>query len=124
MNVSLHANQAYTSAAMPVATGRSAEYKVIARITSRLAKTAKTAKKDYPSFVRALNDNSQLWTNFATDLADNDNGLPDDLRARLFYLAEFTRVHTGRVLRQEAGIRPLIEVNTAILNGLSNRGAS
>ncbi len=122
MNVSHHADQAYASATMPVATGRSAEYRVIAQITARLAKAAKAARKNYPEFVEALHANSQLWTNLATDIVDDQNGLPESLRARLFYLSEFTRLHTAKVLKKEAGIRPLIEINSAILNGLSDKG--
>lgn len=124
MNLSLHATRAYAETAFPVSTGRSAEYRVIAQITSRLAQATRAANRDYPSFVRALNANRQMWTNFAIDLADTDNGLPAELRSRLFYLAEFTIEHTRKVLKKEAGVRTLIEINTAIMNGLSDKETS
>ena len=44
--------------------------------------------------------------------------LPDDLRARIFYLAEFTDQHTRKVLNGRDTAGPLIEINTAIMRGL------
>jgi flagellar protein FlaF len=66
----------------------------------------------------ALYDNRKLWGIFATDVADPGNPLPKDLKARLFYLAEFTNHHTSKVLAREASVEPLIDINTAILRGL------
>jgi flagellar protein FlaF len=40
------------------------------------------------------------------------------LRARIFYLAEFTRAHTRKVLRRTAGPDALVEINLAVMRGL------
>jgi flagellar protein FlaF len=53
-------------------------------------------------------------------VADDDNDLPEDLRARLFYLYEFTNHHTRLVIRKKESPVPLLEINMAILRGLKN----
>jgi flagellar protein FlaF len=48
--------------------------------------------------------------------------LPSQLRAQLFWLAEFTETHSRKVLAGQATVAPLLEVNTAVLRGLRNDG--
>jgi flagellar protein FlaF len=50
--------------------------------------------------------------------------LPRALRAQIFYLAEFTRQHTSKVLRGDAEVTPLIDINTAIMQGLAGHGTA
>jgi flagellar protein FlaF len=90
----------------------------VARITQKLRVAASEGLSGFPTLAAALNDNRKLWNIFLVDVADPQNPLPDDLRARIFYLAEFTRVHTAKVLARQADVAPLIEINTAILRGL------
>ncbi|MEP6443966.1 MAG: flagellar biosynthesis regulator FlaF [Hyphomicrobiales bacterium] len=101
---------------------RRSEYEVIARITRRLRDAARAQKTDFSGFVEALDLNRQLWQIFAIDVADDQNPLPQELRARIFYLAEFTEIHTRKVLREKASIMPLLEVNMAVLRGLKPEG--
>lgn len=72
----------------------------------------------FPKLVTALSENNKLWITLAIDVADSDNKLPKELRARIFYLAEFVQQHTRKVLRKEARISPLLEINASILKGL------
>ena len=102
---------------------RRSEYEVIARITRKLRDAARAQKTDYPGFVEALDLNRQLWQIFAIDVADDQNPLPQELRARIFYLAEFTETHTRKVLRDKVSIMPLLEVNMAVLRGLKPEGS-
>ncbi|MHA6327111.1 flagellar biosynthesis regulator FlaF [Roseivivax sp. CAU 1753] len=74
--------------------------------------------------VQALSDNRRLWTALAADVSAGGNALPDELRARIFFLAEFTETHSRKVLRGRASVLPLLEVNTAILRGLGHTGRS
>ncbi len=60
----------------------------------------------------------------AADVADNLNSLPAPLRAQIFYLAEFTEQHSTKVLNGKADSDVLVEINTAILRGLNQMGAS
>lgn len=120
MNAYAMAQRAYAPNTAPTRSDRSIEYDVIARITSRLKKAI--SGNSYPKLVEALHENSNLWRTLAIDVADPGNALPQSLRARLFYLAEFTDVHTKKVLRQGDSAIPLLEVNMAILRGLKPTG--
>lgn len=117
------ARRAYSSAAAPTRTTRGTEYEVLARITHRMKSSAAQGRSGFPALAEALHDNKKLWHIFAIDVADKDNALPEELRARLFYLAEFTELHTSKVLARKASVEPLIDINTAILRGLRNEGA-
>lgn len=123
MTLAAQAQTAYTAAIRPTATPRATEHRVIAEITHRLSATEPRARDDFRAFVQALHDNQKLWTTLAAEVADPGNALPRDLRARIFYLAEFTHAQTAKVLRREASAAPLIEINTAILGGLTDGGA-
>jgi flagellar protein FlaF len=142
------ARTAYGAPGTPVRSARSTEYDLFARVTRRLREAA---APDRPAgrpadrltnrpadglaaepagrrpdrapapLVRALDDNLRLWTTLAVDVADEGNGLPRELRARLFYLAEFTRAHTRKVLKGEAAAGVLVEINTAVMRGLAAR---
>ena len=78
----------------------------------------------HPALAAAIHDNRRLWTLLAADVATESNPLPRELRARILYLAEFTRVHSGEVLRNGASVEPLVEVNTAVMRGLADRAGA
>ena len=118
MNALEMARTAYTSNATPIRTERGTEYDAIARVTGDLRQTAHHRKTNYRRFVEALHTNRRLWTILATNVADKENALPQDLRARLFYLFEFTVKHTQDILSGRGDPDILVEVNTAILQGL------
>lgn len=119
--------QAQTAYASPAAAGRvrtqqDTEYDALARVSHKLYAAIKAGKKGFPDLVAALHDNRKLWTILATDVADTSNALPQSLRAQLFYLAEFTQVHTSKVLRKEADAGVLVEINSAVMKGLRTQG--
>lgn len=118
MNAFTMARTAYATANTAVRTDRSTEYQIIGQVTARLREAILNKSKDYPGFVAALDENRKLWEVFGTEVADAGNGLPKDLRARLFYLAEFTNAHTAKVLRSDEDPRVLLEVNIAVMKGL------
>lgn len=120
MNASLQALQAYGAAAQ-LRDPRQAERQVLAHVTARLAAAA--ASGDFARLAAALSENRRLWTRLAADVAGAGNGLPQELRARLFWLAEFTRAHSSRVLKGEAEAGPLLEINAAVMRGLAPPGA-
>ena len=116
------AQRAYHSTFENVSTPRSVEFQVIARITHRLKKAIQ--KSDKRALIDALHENRILWNALAADVALPQNALPDDLRARILYLAEFTAHHTRKVLRNEDTAVALLEINAAILGGLQTEGTS
>ncbi|MCC7320142.1 MAG: flagellar biosynthesis regulator FlaF [Rubellimicrobium sp.] len=118
MNPILQARQAYAPGHGLLRSARSAELQIIGEVTARL--TAAT-RAGFPSRAAAIHDNRKLWTRLAADVADNGNGLPAALRAQIFYLAEFTEAHSRRVLRGEADLDALIEINVAVMRGLGGR---
>lgn len=82
------------------------------------------SKESYPDYAQALHDNRKLWNTLAIDVADKDNALPEQLKAQVFYLAEFTAQHTTKILKDGASIMPLLEINMAVLRGLKTKGAA
>ncbi|MBR9762722.1 MAG: flagellar biosynthesis regulator FlaF [Rhodobacteraceae bacterium] len=123
MTAHSQALRAYGQASSSTRTPRGVEYEVFARITHRLVAAArKDRTRNFPEVVRAVHDNRQLWTILAADVAGEGNTLPQQLRAQIFYLAEFTFSHSRKVLNEKAELRPLIEVNTSIMRGLRAGG--
>lgn len=122
MNAQIMAQRAYAADRAPTRSAKSMEYEVIARVTHRMKDAAKKGRRGFPELARALHDNRELWALLAADVSDADNGLPADLRARIFYLGEFTRHHSSQVLAGKAGVAPLLEINTAVLKGLRAEG--
>ena len=120
MNAFYQAQQAYSSSAQsPLRTDRSAEYQAFSEIIRRLSRAAKMDSGKFAELASAIHDNRALWTILASDVASSDNALPEALRAQIFYLAEFTDLHSRKILKGEADVDVLIEINTAVMRGLS-----
>lgn len=116
--MTLHSPLAYAGRETPVRSLRSIEYDLIAQVTQRLRAAAINRDTDFPTLVRALTDNQKVWTALASDVALAENGLPQALRARLFYLYEFTVAHSRAVLDAGANVEVLTDINTAVMRGL------
>ncbi len=123
MNAHSLAQRAYSATAGATRSERSTEYELIAQVTHRLKSAAQKGKLGFPELVAALHDNRKLWTALAVDVSSSGNDLPSDLRARIFYLAEYIQDHSRRVLKGEAKVGPILEINVAIMRGLSSRRA-
>jgi flagellar biosynthesis activator protein FlaF len=122
MNVATHAHSLYGQA-RSLKTPRDLEYEVFARITGRLkVALAEAGHRTTPALAAALHENRQLWSVLAVDLAQPENGLAPDLRARLFYLAEVVLAVTDRVLSGSDETGLLVELNTTIMRGLRGEG--
>jgi flagellar protein FlaF len=89
----------YAEHATSTKSDRRAEYEVIAKVTQQLRDRAVDAKQNFSAYADALHNNQKLWTALVVDVADPANPLPDELKARVMYLADFTRHHTRRILR-------------------------
>ena len=113
------AQKAYAPNTASVRTPRSVEFEVIARITHRLKRAIQSQNRS--ALIDSLYENRKLWNTLAADVADPQNALPDDLRARIFYLAEFTTHHSRKVLHENADPVPLLEINAAIIGGLQEK---
>jgi flagellar protein FlaF len=120
--MSYHAPTAYARREAPTRSLRSVEYDLLAQITRRLRSAWANRADDFPGLVRALADNQQLWATLASDVALPGNSLPTVLRARLFYLYEFTVQHSRTVLDGKSSVEVLADINTAVMRGLREEG--
>jgi flagellar protein FlaF len=103
---------------------RAQEYDLLARVTRRLSETARLRQQDLGAFLAALDDNLRLWSALGQAVADEANALPAPLRARLFYLYEFTARHSRAVRQGDAEADVLIDINTAVMRGLRGQEAA
>lgn len=117
MAAHLPAYQTYAST--PAKSLKDTEIEIILETTRRLRNAARFRHEDFPQFAKSLQDNRKLWITLASDVANSGNPLPPDLRAKIFYLAEFTQNYTRKVLNEQLGIDPLIDINLAVMRGLS-----
>lgn len=123
MNAHIHAYQSYASPSS-IKSARDTEIEIILETTRRLKSAHQDRATRYSAFAEALQTNRKLWVVLAADVAHSNNALPSDLKARIFWLSEFVQHHTRLVLKEDATIGPLIDVNLAILRGLGTRGAA
>lgn len=121
MNAHILACAAYGQPNTAQKTPRSAEYDVIARITSRLRSAIEASPPNFPNVAQTMYENRRLWNELAVDLVGSGNGLPDALRLQLLQLAIFTSRHTDDVLAGNADPAVLVDINLAILRGLSGK---
>lgn len=118
------AHRSYARPDTPARSPRDIEYELIARITRQLTAAASTADTGFGALVAALHDNERMWRTFAMDVAEPTNGLPAPLRAKLYYLYEFTAQHSPKVREGTASVDVLIDINTAVMRGLRGNGGA
>jgi flagellar biosynthesis activator protein FlaF len=122
--MTFHSAISYAQREAPTRSLRSIEYDLLAQVTQHLRSAWANRASDFPDLVRAVTDNTQLWSTLASDVALPGNGLPAALRARLFYLYEFTARHSRAVLEDKASVEVLADINMAVMRGLrGDRGA-
>lgn len=115
------ARAAYARPEAPHRDFRALEYDLLARATKALS-LSRSEGDDYAKLLTALDENQRLWSTLAADVAEAENGLPQKLRAQLFYLYEFTTQHSHAVRDNKASVDVLIDINTAVMRGLRGQG--
>lgn len=101
---------------------RGIEYELLARATAALVAAWPQRRNNFSALASAIDANLRLWTALGCDVADPGNALPTDLRARLFYLYEFTASHSRTILDGTGGVEVLVDINTAVMRGLRGGG--
>lgn len=99
-----------------VRTDRDNEYHVFSRVTAMMREAV--ANGDRFAEIEAVAKNNHLWSILSADLAGSNNGLPDEIRAGLLSLAQFSMRHGHAVLARKAAIDVLIDINMSIMKGL------
>lgn len=120
--MTFHSTISYARPEAPTRSLRSVEYDLLAQVTQRLRSAWTQRATDFPALARAVTENVQLWSTLASDVALPGNGLPAALRARLFYLYEFTAQHSRSVLENKASVEVLADINMAVMRGLRGDG--
>jgi flagellar protein FlaF len=118
------AHAAYSRPEAPHRNPRDLEYDLLARATKALSQAARRTPRNYPALVAALDENQRLWSALAVDVAAPGNGLPPQLRAQLFYLYEFTALHSQAIRDKDASVEVLIDINSAVMRGLRGQGGA
>lgn len=113
--------QAYQRAATQAETPRDLEYRAFAHVTSRLIKAKEGGAFALGALSEALSENRRLWTELALDCSSPQNQLGAPLRAQIISLALFVERHSIAVIRDDAEIEPLIDINRSIMEGLARR---
>jgi flagellar biosynthesis activator protein FlaF len=97
---------------------RSVEYRLLAQVTAAML-AARDSAKDFPKLVDAVMWNRSVWAAFRDDLSHPQNGLPDDLKARLISLSLWVDRESFAVMGKTSDIDALVEVNRMIMDGLA-----
>ena len=120
------ARKAYAQSTKSTATPRAIEYQILSRINGALSAAEAKKKTDHPGYVLALSTNLELWTRLASDAAHPENKLPESLRAQIFYLFEYMRMQTRKILSGDptANAVAMIDINQNVLSGLRSSGLS
>ncbi|WP_085310789.1 flagellar biosynthesis regulator FlaF [Planktotalea arctica] len=121
MNSALVAARRYSSLSEHTRSPKDLEYDVILDVTRELKSHSGAGTTKFSELARALNKNERLWIEIGTQVADPDNALSPDLRARLFYLAQFVGHQTSKVFGGSARVESLVETNVAVLRGLKGK---
>lgn len=121
MDQKQNALRGYGQVKRQTASDKHIELQLFSAVTARLrAQVQNNSTRLSGEKAETLIENAKLWNLLFCDLVNSDNKLPLELKTNLISLAEFTQGHTQRVLRGEASIDILIDVNTAIIEGLKS----
>lgn len=111
--------QAYQNAAKKTESPRQTEFRAFAQATRALIDASSLPATEVGRRAEALATNRRLWSLLASDCAAEGNALPQGLRAQIISLSLFVDRHSSAVMRQDAPLDILIEINRSIMQGLS-----
>ena len=95
------------------------EFALFQQITDALEQVTNNENASPSEWVDAVHRNQQLWTTIAIDLLHPGNGLPEEMKRSLLYLAEFVRQNSMKILAGDGDIADLVEINHTIMQGLA-----
>lgn len=97
---------------------RATEQRLIGEI-SRAMMTAWEQGHRGATLMSPLHRNREMWSVFASTCGAAGNGLSSEVRAAIISLSLWVDRHTSAVMAGRESIEPLIEVNRAMIDGLS-----
>ncbi|MEM5518843.1 flagellar biosynthesis regulator FlaF [Henriciella sp. AS95] len=113
------ARKAYGDVTSRTATDKQIEYALFSEITNALKDVAAQDMPPPAIWAEAIDRNLQLWLALSIDLLNPSNQFDPQLRIGLINLGETVRRISHRVLAGEAELDELIDINEAIMAGLS-----
>lgn len=112
--------QSYQRVATQADTPRDLEYRAFGQATAALMRV-KEHNLLLGERAEAINVNRKLWNVLAADCSLPENRLPLQLRGQIISLALWVARYSSAVLRDDADIEPLIDINRAMMEGLAAR---
>lgn len=109
------AHQAYGQVQKRTSSDKDIEVAIIQQITRELENAADAEDPPITQLVDAVSRNMQLWTIFATDLANPNNSVADEGKASLISISGFVHRESMKLLGGTGEIEDLIEVNRNLL---------
>lgn len=97
---------------------RKTEYRLFAQVTKALM-DAGAEGESKTVLAKAVHWNRRVWLTLQADCANDDNCLPEEVRAGIISLAIWVDKHSRMVLKGEADITALIDVNRTVMEGLA-----
>jgi flagellar biosynthesis activator protein FlaF len=113
--------RAYQQAAQRAETPRDVEYRLFAQVTRALLDVKSKPRDDFRAWIDVLHWNRRIWAALADDCAQPANALPEATRAQVISLSLFVHRTTSQVMRREADVDVLIDLNRTMMQGLSGR---
>lgn len=113
------AYKAYGEVTSRTATDKQIEFALFSEITQSLQHVSNSENPAPAEWADALDRNLQLWTIISTDLLTPENQLDEALKKNLISLSESVRRISYSVLAGRGEIKDLVEINEAIMKGLS-----
>lgn len=100
---------------------RDVEYRLFAQVTRALIDVRSKPHEDVAAWIDVLNWNRRVWATLADDCSHPANSLPEATRAQIIALSCFVHRHTRQVMRRQADVDTLIDLNRTMMEGLAGR---
>ena len=113
------AHRAYGNVQQRTAGDDQIEIAIIKQITAELENVDGNKETGPADLADAVSRNLQMWTIFATDLADPGNSAPDQAKASLISIAGYVHRESRKILAGDGSITDLIDVNRNLLTSLT-----
>jgi flagellar biosynthesis activator protein FlaF len=113
--------RAYQTAQRRAETPREIEYRLFGQVTRALMDAQHLPRHEIAKRMDAIDWNRRVWSFMAGDCLDDNNQLPDQLRASIVSLSLWVGRYSSEVMQKGADIEPLIDINRTIMQGLAGQ---
>ncbi len=115
---------AYQQASARAENPRETEYRLFSMVTRALMDVQGLGRQNLGALSSAIDWNKRVWGALGQDCADDRNGLDASLRAGIISLAMFVERYSPQVVRDNADIDILIDINRTVMQGLAPNAGS